>query len=57
MKGLDTTRVLTVMRKELLDYRRTRAIVVTMMIFPFFFLVEPSSRSLSPRPPDRVRPW
>ncbi len=41
MKGLDTTRVLTVMRKELLDYRRTRAIVVTMMIFPFFFLVEP----------------
>ena len=41
MKALDTTRVLAVMRKELLDYRRTRAIVVTMIIFPFFFLVEP----------------
>jgi ABC-2 type transport system permease protein len=41
MKGLDSTRVRAVMFKELLDYRRTRAIVVTMTIFPFFFLVEP----------------
>ncbi len=41
MRGPDTTRVLAVMRKELLEYRRTRAIVVTMIIFPFFFLIEP----------------
>jgi ABC-type Na+ efflux pump permease subunit len=41
MKSLDTTRVRAVIRKELVDYRRTRAIVVTMIIFPFIFLVEP----------------
>jgi ABC-2 type transport system permease protein len=41
MKSLDVTRVRAVMRRELMDYRRTRTIVVTMSIFPFIFLVEP----------------
>ncbi|MGA2520356.1 MAG: ABC transporter permease subunit [Acidimicrobiales bacterium] len=30
-----------VVRKELQDYRRKRAIVVTMIVFPLLFLVEP----------------
>jgi len=38
---LDFTRVRAVVRKELLDYRRKRSIVVTMMIFPIIFLIEP----------------
>jgi ABC-type Na+ efflux pump permease subunit len=41
MKGLDTNRVRAVVRKELRDYRRKRAIVVTMAVLPILFLVEP----------------
>ncbi|MGC2176252.1 MAG: ABC transporter permease subunit [Acidimicrobiales bacterium] len=41
MKNLDLARVAAVVRKELLDYRRKRAIVVSMLIFPILFLVEP----------------
>jgi ABC-2 type transport system permease protein len=41
MKNLDLARVVAVIRKELLDYRRKRSIVVTMLIFPILFLVEP----------------
>lgn len=41
MIGLDASRVRAVVRKELLDYRRNRAIVVTMCILPLLFLVEP----------------
>ncbi|HEV7959012.1 MAG TPA: ABC transporter permease subunit [Acidimicrobiales bacterium] len=41
MKSLDLKRVVAVVRRELLDYRRKRSIVVTMMIFPIVFLVEP----------------
>jgi ABC-type Na+ efflux pump permease subunit len=41
VKKIDFTRVLAVVRKELLDYRRKRSIVVTMLIFPILFLVEP----------------
>ncbi len=41
MNNLDLTRVMAVVRKELLDYRRKRSIVVTMLIFPIVFLVEP----------------
>ena len=41
MKGLDTSRVRAVVRKELRDYRRKRAIVVTMAVLPILFLVEP----------------
>jgi ABC-type Na+ efflux pump permease subunit len=41
MKSLDLARVAAVVRKELLDYRRKRAIVVSMLIFPILFLVEP----------------
>jgi ABC-2 type transport system permease protein len=41
MMGLDAARISTVVRKELRDYRRKRAIVVTMLVFPAFFLVEP----------------
>lgn len=41
MKNLDLTRVVAVVRKELLDYRRKRSIVVSMLIFPIVFLVEP----------------
>jgi ABC-2 type transport system permease protein len=41
MKKLDLARVVAVVRKELLDYRRKRSIVVTMLIFPILFLVEP----------------
>jgi ABC-2 type transport system permease protein len=41
VKNIDFTRVLAVVRKELLDYRRKRSIVVSMLIFPIVFLVEP----------------
>jgi ABC-2 type transport system permease protein len=41
MRNLDLARVAAVVRKELLDYRRKRAIVVSMLIFPILFLVEP----------------
>jgi ABC-2 type transport system permease protein len=41
MKSLDLKRVVAVVRRELWDYRRKRSIVVTMMIFPIVFLVEP----------------
>src|ERR1700722_10701036 len=41
MKSLVLARVVAVVRKELLDYRRKRSIVVSMLIFPVLFLVEP----------------
>jgi ABC-type Na+ efflux pump permease subunit len=41
MRGLDTGRVGAVCRKELLDYRRKRAIVVSMAVLPVVFLIEP----------------
>jgi ABC-2 type transport system permease protein len=41
MTGLDATRVRAVVRKELRDYRRKRAIVATMCILPLLFLVQP----------------
>jgi ABC-type Na+ efflux pump permease subunit len=41
MMGLDATRVRAVVRKELRDFRRKRAIVVTMCVLPLLFLVEP----------------
>jgi ABC-2 type transport system permease protein len=41
MMALDARRVHAVMRKELLDYRRNRAIVVTMCIMPVLFLIQP----------------
>jgi ABC-type Na+ efflux pump permease subunit len=41
MKNLDFYRISAVARKEMLDYRRKRSIVVTMFIFPIFFIVEP----------------
>jgi ABC-type Na+ efflux pump permease subunit len=41
MKNLDLPRVVAVVRRELLDYRRKRSIVVSMLIFPVLFLVEP----------------
>jgi ABC-2 type transport system permease protein len=41
MMGLDATRIRAVVRKELLDYRRKRAIVVSMVLLPLLFLVEP----------------
>jgi ABC-2 type transport system permease protein len=41
MKNFDVARVIAVVRKELLDYRRKRSIVATMFIFPIVFLVEP----------------
>jgi ABC-type Na+ efflux pump permease subunit len=39
--SIDSTRVLAVVRKELRDYRRKRAIVVAMIILPLIFLIEP----------------
>lgn len=39
--GLDARRTRAVIGKELLDYRRNRAIVVTMSILPLLFLIEP----------------
>jgi ABC-2 type transport system permease protein len=41
MMGLDPRRARAVIGKELLDYRRNRAIVVTMLILPLVFLIEP----------------
>jgi ABC-type Na+ efflux pump permease subunit len=41
MMGLDATRVGAVIRKELRDYRRKRAIVATMCVLPLLFLVQP----------------
>jgi ABC-type Na+ efflux pump permease subunit len=41
MKALDGTRIGAVIRKELRDYRRKRAIVVSMAVLPIIFLVEP----------------
>ena len=41
MMGLDPARVRAVVRKELRDYRRRRAIVVTMAVLPIVFLLEP----------------
>jgi len=41
MTRLDITRVRAVIGKELRDYRRKRAIVVTMLILPVIFLVQP----------------
>ena len=39
---IDTARVRAVVRKELRDYRRRRSIVVTMIILPVVFLIEPT---------------
>jgi ABC-type Na+ efflux pump permease subunit len=41
MMGLDVNRIRAVVRKELRDFRRKRAIVVTMCVLPLLFLVEP----------------
>lgn len=41
MMGLDATRVGAVIHKELRDYRRNRAIFLTMTIMPFLFLALP----------------
>jgi ABC-2 type transport system permease protein len=41
MTALDTNRVRAVLRKELLEFRRTRTVVVTMVVLPLVFLVEP----------------
>ena len=41
MTVLDVGRILAVMRRELLEYRRNRAIVVTMSILPLLFLLQP----------------
>jgi ABC-2 type transport system permease protein len=40
--GFDVTRVRAVVRKELRDFRRKRAIVVTMAVLPLVFLIEPA---------------
>src|SRR5579863_3338994 len=42
MMGLDGTRVRSVIRKELRDYRRRRSIVVAMGILPAIFLIQPT---------------
>jgi ABC-2 type transport system permease protein len=41
MTRLDAGRIRAVIRKELLDYRRKRAIVVTMAVLPVLFLIQP----------------
>ncbi len=41
MTGLDAARIRAVVRKELRDYQRKRSIVVTMVILPLIFLIEP----------------
>jgi ABC-type Na+ efflux pump permease subunit len=41
MMGIDATRVRAVVRKELRDYRRKRSIVVTMIVLPVLFLLQP----------------
>jgi ABC-type transport system involved in multi-copper enzyme maturation permease subunit len=42
MMRLDNQRVRAIIRKELREYRRKRAIVVTMAILPIAFLVQPT---------------
>ncbi|MFZ0170593.1 MAG: ABC transporter permease subunit [Acidimicrobiales bacterium] len=42
MMGLDATRIRSVVRKELRDYRRKRSIVVAMVILPTIFLIQPT---------------
>ncbi len=53
MISIDATRVRAVVRKELQDYRRKRAIVVAMIILPLIFLIEPLLVVLlgAPNPP------
>ena len=41
MMGVDAGSVHAVMRKELLEYRRKRSILVTMCIMPVLFLIQP----------------
>jgi ABC-type Na+ efflux pump permease subunit len=41
MKGIDSVRLRAVIRKELRDYRRKRAIVVAMIVLPAIFLIQP----------------
>ena len=41
MMDLDAARVSAIVRKELRDYRRKRAIVVTMAVLPVLFLIQP----------------
>jgi ABC-type Na+ efflux pump permease subunit len=41
MMNLDGTRVRAVIRRELMDYRRKRSILASMIIMPILFLVEP----------------
>jgi ABC-2 type transport system permease protein len=41
VKNLDMGRVRAVVRKELMEYRRKRSIVVTMLVVPVIFLIEP----------------
>jgi ABC-type Na+ efflux pump permease subunit len=41
MMGIDFSRVRAVVRKELRDYRRKRAIVVGMAVLPVVFLIQP----------------
>jgi ABC-type transport system involved in multi-copper enzyme maturation permease subunit len=38
---VSTTRVRAIFRKELQEYRRNRAIVITMAVVPLIFLIEP----------------
>jgi ABC-type Na+ efflux pump permease subunit len=40
--ALDRARVGAVVRKELRDYRRKRSIVVTMLVLPLVFLIQPT---------------
>jgi ABC-type Na+ efflux pump permease subunit len=42
MRHVDARRTRAVVRKELREYRRKRSIVVTMAIFPFVFLIQPT---------------
>ena len=41
MMRLDAMRIRAVARKEMRDYRRKRSIVVTMVVLPLIFLIEP----------------
>jgi ABC-type Na+ efflux pump permease subunit len=41
VKQLDALRIRAVIRKEIRDYRRKRAIVVAMIILPIIFLIQP----------------
>jgi ABC-type Na+ efflux pump permease subunit len=42
MMSLDATRTRAVVGKELRDYRRKRSIVVSMIVLPFIFLIQPT---------------